>query len=125
MKLYCAECGLPLTIKRVPLPKYATIIDTVVPHVCLDNPIEIDLKPIDNRPLQKEVKGKFVKSLNDLGNQGGKGIFGGVSTADLHDRRFDPGEPIKSTAPPNILNLIDQLGPTQPAHNLGDFESED
>jgi hypothetical protein len=91
--------------------------------------MEIDLKPINNKPLKEQ--GKFVSKLNDLNNQGPKGVFGGISTADLHDRRFDPGEPLtnqgpkSSIAPQTILNMIDSIGISQPAHDFEDPESEE
>lgn len=127
MKLYCSECGMLLKIIRKPLQKYGIIIDCVVPHICLDEVVEIDLnlKPIDLTP--SDSKGKFVKSLNELG---ARSILGSVSTGELRDRRYEVEKekiPAKSntTAPSNIKDMISKMANSLPVHTLEEPESEE
>ena len=123
---YCANCGTRLTVTRRALPKYATIIDIVEVHKCSKEPIEFDLKPVfDTYALDKnEDKQKFVQSLNELDQPT-------VSTAFLRDRRFDPEPGVtkllkaKSTAPPTIFKIIEQMEGSTPDHPLDNIESEE
>lgn len=122
MKLYCANCGLQLTIRRKAIPVLGVIVDTVDFHECSEEPLSIDLKPIDittRKPV--EGKEKFVQKLNNLyptkstlnAEVGVEGkSFGQVSSFDLRDRRFESSElksDIKTTAPSTILNMIDSM----------------
>jgi hypothetical protein len=133
-RFYCAECGKVLIVSRKALPKYATIIDVVEVHKCSKEPIEFDLEPVIDYSQLARKDGKFVKKLNDLNPPAAKGIFGGVSTEDLRDRRFDSGpaltkinkESPKSTAPKSILNIIEQMELTNtPENSINDSESEE
>lgn len=102
-QLFCAECGLPITVYRKAMPKFGTIIDLVIPHECLKEPVEPDLtyNPVPTfQPTEK--KGKFVQKLDDLNLSFPGGSQGMVGTDDLRDRR----EEVKSTAP---LSIADQI----------------
>lgn len=105
--VYCSNCGKRLSIMRKALPKYATIIDIVEFHKCSKDPVEIDLTPVDILKFNEDkANNKFVSKLNDLAPTT---TFGGVSTANLRDRRFEvevEREKPKSSAPPSVLGLI-------------------
>lgn len=127
--VYCSDCGTKIPVHRKALPKYSVIIDTVESHICHEEPIEFDLKPQPFTP--REPEGKFVKNLNDLNPATVRATFGGVSTEDLRDRRFEPGPKIvdkktKSTAPLPILDLLNSIQKTEsPTIDLAqDKESE-
>jgi hypothetical protein len=127
MKIYCANCGLSLKLIRKALPKYATIVDLVAYHECLEEPVEIDLKAVHNEPLSVPGKDKFVKKLSDLGSTV-TAIPGGISTEDLRDRRFERGsdEQAKSTAPLAVLDHVKTAVNSAPVHELVENpESED
>jgi hypothetical protein len=109
------------------LPKFATIVDLVVYHECLEEPAEIDLKAVANEPLPIPGKDKFVKKLYDL-NPAPPSSIGSVGTDNLRDRRFekDPDTQAKSTAPLSILSHIKTSVNSSPAHDLEEPpESED
>lgn len=96
--VYCANCGTRLNVQRKAMPKFGRIIDIVEYHECLDEPVELDLTPIDIPTFtEKEGKNKFVQNLNEL-NPPTPPVF------DLRDRRKD--ENIKSTAPDSILRNL-------------------
>jgi hypothetical protein len=131
--VYCANCGTRLSISRKALPKYGVIVDIVEYHECPDKPVEFDLKPVDIPTFnEKEGKNKFVQKLNELSPPTVTGIFGGVSSNDLRDRRFESEEPTpntprstpKSSAPPGVFDLLKSLEPTPPAGDLTDPETE-
>lgn len=127
MKLvYCAVCGTTIPVIRKAMAKYATIIDIIEPHVCLDNPMVPDLKQIDNPRIDINKKeNKFVQSLNKL--QPPSSPFSGVSTNDLRDRRFETSDDqkLKSSAPPTILEMIGTITNSIPERNLVEPESEE
>ena len=93
--IYCANCGTRLNIARKALPQFGTIINIAEFHECLDEPIELDLTPIDLPEFKMtEGKDKFIKNVDDL-------IRPSTTTEDLRDRRETSD--VKSTAPDNIL----------------------
>lgn len=121
--LYCAKCGYQIPVIRKALPKFATIIDVIEPHECLDPPAEITLKPVHNPRIDiNKEENKFVQKLNELGGVGATASIGGLDTSHLRDRRFDQ-EPVKSIAPPSVLGLIKGMENSVPARELE--ESED
>jgi hypothetical protein len=108
MNLYCSECGLRLTLFRKSMaPKYNIIIDVVVPHVCLDEPVMPDLKP-DPLPIMSptEPNGKFVQKLNDLKPRSLKPLD--IEDPSIGDKR--PSEYTRSelstSAPKSVLEAI-------------------
>ena len=122
--VYCANCGTRLNIMRKALPKYATIIEVVEFHKCPSVPVEFDLTPVDI-PVFQETKGKnkFVSKLNDLAPSA---AFGGISTANLRDRRFETeSEKPKSSAPPSVLELVKGLKNSEPERTIVEPEGED
>ena len=114
--LYCSQCHLELKMTRKALPKYATIVELVEPHTCLEIPVEFNFNPAEV-PIWK------------LGIDADRPIipkgFGSVSTADLRDRRFEPKSDVKSTAPESIRSMIDHMVNTNPSKPLTDLPSED
>uniref|UniRef100_A0A6M3KW13 Uncharacterized protein n=1 Tax=viral metagenome TaxID=1070528 RepID=A0A6M3KW13_9ZZZZ len=122
--VYCANCGTRLNITRKALPKYATIIDVVEFHKCPSVPVEFDLTPVDIPKFQEtRGKNKFVQKLNDLAPTA---TFGGISTANLRDRRFEIEEkPQKSSAPPSVLELVKGMDNSSPERTLVEPESGD
>lgn len=142
MKLYCANCGVGLTLIRKALPKLGIIVNLVQYHECpqvIDPDTKFDL---DGKPASiVEGMDKCVLSLNQLEpshNQGvrefherdfGKIIeaapkrgFGGVGTDDLRDRRFDQDRSAKSTAPNSIAEQIKIMSNSIPAHEVDEIE---
>lgn len=122
MKLYCTECGSHLPIIRKAMPKYSCIVDMIEPHVCLDKPIEIDLKPAPSVEFIKQVRGKFVEKLNELQPPS---PLASLSTGDLRDRRSVADVRADSTAPANLLRQMKELSGTPPVHDLKDPGDED
>lgn len=107
--IYCENCGRKLSISRKALPQYGRIIDLVEYHECYDEPVDIDLTPI-TIPVVGEKKEKFVKKLNDLRPS--------TVSMDMRDRR--PPEHVKqaSTAPTSIVEQIQSMRNSAPAHPL-------
>jgi len=101
--VYCANCGTRLNVKRKAMPKYGTIIDLVEFHECSEEPVELDLKPVDVPVFNStEGKDKFIQKLDQLQPPAS---LGAISTNDLRDRR--KGEFVKdSTAPASLEKLI-------------------
>ena len=116
--VYCANCGTRLNIMRRAMPKLGRIIDVVEYHICPDEPVEIDLTPVDLPSFtESEGNNKFVKILNDLQPPS---ILGAIGADDLRDRR--PLDQVKteskSTAPTSLGNLINSLEPSAPTKPL-------
>uniref|UniRef100_A0A6M3LKT9 Uncharacterized protein n=1 Tax=viral metagenome TaxID=1070528 RepID=A0A6M3LKT9_9ZZZZ len=113
------------------MPKYGVIIDCVALHDCLPETAELELTPCEVPTYTKGTNDKFISSLdkkspprsNAEGAERPRG-FGMTGTDDLRDRRFTRDEAVKTTAPPNIRQLIDKMSPTQPANDL-EPESEE
>jgi len=125
--VYCANCGTRLNISRKALPKFGVIVDIVEYHECPDVPVEFDLKPVDIPTfVEKKGKNKFVQKLNDLSPapSGVSGVFGGVSSNDLRDRRFESESvsDVKSTAPSGLADIFKEFEPSSPSRSLTDFE---
>ena len=106
--VYCAQCGTRIEIYRKALKGYGRIIDIIEPHECLEEPIELDLSPLDIP--KRDADGEFVQKLNDLRPPT-------VSTADLRDRR--PSQDIKSTAPASLLTQVKNLNSSIPEGDVG------
>jgi hypothetical protein len=106
--VYCAQCGLRIEVFRKALKGYGRIIDIIEPHECLEEPVELDLTPLEI-PKTKAT-GEFVQNLDNLRPAS-------VSTADLRDRR--PTADVKSTAPIGVLDQIKANIPTKPANDIG------
>lgn len=110
--VYCSNCGTRLAVTRKALPKYGRIIDLIEPHVCLDEPVEFDLTPIDvSVPnIVKEGGNKFVQKLNGL-----QPFSGGFGIDSLADRRK---EDKSSSAPQTLFDSIQSMRNTTPAHDI-------
>ena len=149
MKLYCAHCGQRLTLIRKALPKLGVIVDLVQYHEC-PQVMDADFNFDFNAPMAPSVEGRNIclstldklepsrggmktpsfgeAGTPDLGQAIGatpssKRVFGGVSTEDLRDRRFEQSEkPIVSTAPSTILDQIKAMTNSIPAHDIKDIE---
>lgn len=108
--IYCSECGTKLNVTLKALKGYGRIIGVVDPHICPDEPVELDLTPQEN-PSEYGGERQFVQNLNDLTSRGA------VSTADLRDRR----EPafVKSSAPLSILDQVKRAVNTHPEGDIG------
>ena len=110
-QVYCAKCGTKLRISRRALPEYQTIIDIVEHHECPDDPVEIDLEPVDtSKPVSFSDDDKFVQKLNELAPP--------KPQPPLQDRR--PSESVKSTAPETLLDQLSNLQNSTPAHDLSE-----
>ena len=65
--VYCSECGTALRIFRKAMPNYNTTLDMIKPHVCPEEPIELNLEPEPISPYMSESdKGKFAKKMDEL-----------------------------------------------------------
>lgn len=123
--VYCSNCGMKMLIFRKALPKFGTIIDMVDPHECSEEPLELDLKPMDIPSFEVEKKkGKFVQKLNELSPQSVRGKVGGIDSNDLGDRRFEQEKP-KTTAPESLLSMLGNVQPSEPERELGEPEPEE
>jgi hypothetical protein len=134
-KLYCANCGMELSVIRKAIPRLRTIVDLVESHDCERGPGTIDeleklkdLVPINKpRQSQSEVDElfnsfKIVKNLNDL-NTPASGLPGEAS-GDKRDKKFLREE--VSSAPSGILSQI-KVGaaPKPDVYGEGEEVSED
>lgn len=120
--LYCANCGQRLTVTRLALPKYGTIIDTVNYHECLDEPVEINLQA-NPAPAFTE-KNKFISKMGHSEGSLSRPVRM-IGTDDLRDRRFE-NEITKSTAPVNVLSMLKTIEGSIPVHDsMPEPESED
>lgn len=121
--VYCSNCGTRLAITRKALPKYGRIIDLIQPHVCLAEPIEFDLTPVDVPTFtgsSGKDDGKFVQKLNEL-------FPLSTSTDNLKDRRKTENiksEP-SSSAPRTLLSNMKAMHNTTPVHDVGDEPKEE
>jgi len=116
--VYCANCGLRLTIIRKALPKYGRIIDLVEPHECLDEPVEFDLTPVEVpafTTVPEEGKNKFVQKLNKLQPQPSIPNIDG--TEDKRKPEHIKSE-TSSSAPRTLLDSIKVLDNTTPANDI-------
>lgn len=129
MKLFCANCGLPLHLYRKAVKELGIIVDVVDYHECLDEPVPFDLSTVPGPFIPVEGKDKFVLGLNDLANKhsqsASKSLFKGIGTDDLRDRRFDNEKGLKSSAPPTVLDQIKSMTNSIPVHDNAEPESED
>lgn len=119
--VYCAQCGMKLNTMRKALPTYGRIIDLVEQHECSEEPVELDLTPVDVPSFTPAFMGKdqFVQNLNQLDK---KARLGPLGTEDLRDRRdaVDIKSDVSSTAPQNLIEQVKQSIPTDPARDLGE-----
>lgn len=120
--VFCANCGLRLSLTRKALPKFGKIIDLVDYHECLDEPVELDLTPIDMvTPAMEEDKGhdQFVQKLNEL-SPPSKPTHFEAETVELSDKR--PADQVKSdaksSAPVTLLDSMKSVSNSTPAHDL-------
>ena len=116
--VYCANCGTRLNISRKALPQYGRIIDVVEFHECPEEPVELDLTPVDVPMFVREdKKDKFVQKLDELAP---KSILGAIGTGDLRDRRIE--EPQKSTAPKSLQDGFKNLSNTIADKDMEDLD---
>ena len=112
--VYCSKCGTRLAITRKALPKYGKIINIINPHECPDEPVELNLTPIDI-PIPSatgEGENTFVHNLNKLQSLS-------TDTDNLMDRR--KAENIKgesSSAPRTLLDNIQSMHNTAPVNDV-------
>ena len=129
MKLFCANCGLPLSLARKAMPKLGIIVDLVNYHECVSELVPFDINALVPKAI--EGKQKFVLSLNTLDaskpfqshskeTERPRG-FQGVGTDDLCDRRFGTEEGAKSSAPNSIVDQIRQMSNSIPAHEASEI----
>lgn len=111
--VYCAQCGQRSEITRKAVKGYG-IVDIIEPHICHEEPIPLDLEPIEIPT--KKADGEFVRNLDNLRPAN----IGSVSTMDLKDRR--PSQDVKSSAPISLLDQFKQLNPSMPEGELGEPE---
>lgn len=117
-EVYCAACGKKLSVVRKAIPGYGRIISVVESHECSDEPIELDLTPIDIPVVNEENgKNKFIKKLNNLRPSTIN------KTEPDGDRR--PAEAVKSIAPTSILDQLKTMQNSLPEHNIDDFGTGD
>lgn len=113
---YCSQCGKKLNMMKKALPTYGRIINIVEQHECSEEPVELDLTPIDVPSFTPTFMGKdqFVQNLNKLDKKPKLG------TEDLRDRRDTANikdDGVSSTAPQSLLNQVKQSIPTEPARD--------
>jgi hypothetical protein len=113
-----------LAITRRALPKYGRIIDIVEPHECPEEPVEIDLTPVDvptfvNVPDDLD-KDTFVQNLNGLSPPT-------IGTNDLKDRRKieNVKDGTSSSAPRTLLDSVKAMHNTTPVRDIKDEPKEE
>lgn len=127
MKLFCANCGLPLHHYRKALKDIGAIIDLVNYHQCVEVPIPFDIKNFpDAAPfIPIEGKEKFAKDLNTVVKKQPQSITPPWKEGDeLCDRRFE-NDKIKNSAPITVLDQIKSMTNSIPVHKGLEPESED
>ena len=118
-EFFCANCGTRLNLTRKALPKFGRIIDLIEWHECLEEPIELDLTPIDNPPIINKEKRSFTNNLEVLHS---KVTVGTLGTDNFLDRR--PSEHVKSTAPQDLLSQLKNSLPSQPENDYEEPSDE-
>lgn len=121
--VYCANCGMCLKITRKALPKLHRIIDVVEYHECTDQPMPLDLEPLDVptfAPDNANGHDKFVKNLNRLSP---KSVLGAMGSDSLKDRRMITDR-TASSAPIGALEVLKSMTPKGPEREGDDPESE-
>ena len=110
--VYCANCGMKLNTMRK--ATHGRIINLVESHICSEEPVELDLTPVDVPTFLG--RDQFVQNLNKLTKPG----IGSLGAEDLRDRRdvADIKSDTSSTAPQSLLNQVKQSIPTVPARDL-------
>ena len=120
-QVYCANCGTRLNIIQKALPKFGVTVAIAEYHECLDEPIELNLTPIEIPKFENpEGKDKFVQNLDKLDIPIGltQLVDGG-----LRDRR--PNDQVKSNAPKSVLDRVRQHIGTMPVHDPTKIEDPD
>jgi len=120
--LYCANCGIRLPIFRKALPAFGKIIDLVEPHECSEEPVEIDLTPIDIPPLEIGPDNKYVQKLNAL--QESETLMKGAGDRRSTEHTRKEISDTDTTAPEGLRNLIDKQPNTQPASDINEEPNE-
>jgi hypothetical protein len=114
-QVYCANCGMTLTIIRKALPKQGRVIDAVEYHTCLEVPLDLDLGLPEVRAIRQPSKEKFIQNLNQLIPPPKPPVF----ERHLADHR--PSDQVKqsadSTAPINLLSHIREMQNSIPAND--------
>ena len=112
-QIYCANCGMELSITQKAIPSQQKVISLLSPHTCPDesttlpftDPISNELvlkpsKPNSNSTLEALNKLKFVSKLNELPQSTPIAPTGDKRSPDL--KRPDSN----SSAPSGILNAV-------------------
>lgn len=113
--VYCSKCGTCLAVTRKALPKYGKIINIINPHECPDEPIELNLTPVEIPSfgaVEEKGENTFVQNLNGL-------LSSTTGTDNLVDRR--KAENVKgesSSAPRMLLDNIESMHNTAPANDI-------
>lgn len=116
MKDYrCGNCGQSLNVKPTAIPGAGKIVNIVDYHECLEEPLPLDIEPVEIPTISVEKQGftETIRSLNP------SAVQGSVSTLELRDRRAP--EQIKSTAPDSLLGQMNSFGNSNPK---GDISKE-
>ena len=113
--IYCANCGTRINVKVKALPVYGTTVVIAEYHECLDEPIELDLTPIEIPSFETiEGKDKFVQKLDNLPKP--------AIVKDTGDRRSP--DQVKSSAPQTVFEQVRGMLNTTPARDISE-EPED
>lgn len=106
--VYCANCGLRLSIIRKAVKSAGVVIDMVEQHECLEVPVEPDLKLIDIPIFEPpKAKGKFATRVEELSPSPHFPIPSELDEKDLRDRR--PAKDVKSSAPQAIIDQVEKV----------------
>lgn len=112
--IYCANCGTRLNILNKALPKFGRTIKIAEYHECLEEPVALDLTPIEIPKFDNpEGKDKFVRKVNELEPPIG---LRDIGEDGLKDRR--PNEHVKSEAPVSVLDQMQRDLHTTPANDI-------
>ena len=125
MKLFCANCGLPLHHYRKALKDIGAIIDLIDYHQCVEVPIPFDIKNFPDAAPFIPIEGKeeFAKVLNVAKKQL-QPTTRPQKDEELCDRRFE-NDKIKNSAPITVLDQIKSMTNSIPVHKELEPESED
>ena len=117
--VYCSVCGTKMTVTRKAVRKLGRIVELIDPHKCHEEPIDLDLNPVEVPSYVEEGNKKFVQNLNKLVS------LSTVSTSNLRDRRFDveQEEEASSTAPQSLIQNLRSMQHSPPARPIPEGNS--
>jgi hypothetical protein len=107
--IYCSRCNTRLPLIKIVSKKYSQILDTVVPHICPEVPINLSVY-FDPATVPAFSDEKIVQKSNDLR----------YPPLGMGDRRPTENfrKEITSSAPNQLIDQMKSMIGTSPMHDI-------